>query len=67
VYKIYVVPSVFEIVFTVVKPAFPKELQESIVIFGTNKREWKKFLLDLIDEDQLPHELGGTIPTGFGY
>lgn len=53
-------PTIFEVVLSIVKPALPKELQQSIVLFGTNKRDWQKYLAEIADEDQLPFEFGGT-------
>jgi hypothetical protein len=33
---------------------------EAISIFGKNRKEWQKALLDVIDESELSSSLGGT-------
>lgn len=36
------------------------ETMKAIKLYGTNKKVWQKILLDFIDRDELPTELGGT-------
>jgi hypothetical protein len=50
-------PSSFTAIWNVMKPWISKDTQEKVEIFGS---DYKSFLLDLIDEENLPESLGGT-------
>ena len=43
------------------KPFFAKCTYEKMVIYTSNKEEWKAALLELVDADQLPKSYGGTM------
>jgi len=54
------VPPAFEIVLAAVRPLFSDHTKKVLSIFGSNKREWEPILLDFVEKDQLPPEIGGT-------
>ncbi len=34
--------------------------KKALQVFGTNRRKWQSYLMDRIDEDELPTEYGGN-------
>lgn len=43
------------------KPFMHQATIEKIRIFGSDRQEWEKALLEEIDADQLPQHYGGTM------
>jgi len=56
-------PSLFEVVLRVLRPIMAPETRVALKVFGTNKPQWQKFLRDIIAEDQLNRDFGGTRTT----
>lgn len=58
--KAYVInaPKIYPIIYNLVKPFLSEETAKKIHVFG--KDNWKKALLQDIDEDELPLHWGGT-------
>lgn len=61
-----VVPSIFSVAFSMVKPFLSKATLTKISVFGSDKGEWSKALLEQIDANELPAHYGGclTDPDG---
>ncbi|OXA58587.1 Patellin-4 [Folsomia candida] len=53
-------PASFEIVLAAVRPVMSKETREALVIFGTNKQQWRRYILSMVPPDQLDHQFGGN-------
>lgn len=53
-------PAAFEVVLNLVRPVMNDAMRKSLIVFGTNRAEWKKAVLSLIAEDQLARQFGGT-------
>jgi CRAL/TRIO domain len=54
-------PKIFTVVFSMFKPFMTQSTIDKFRIFGTDKDEWIKALLEDIDRDQLPKHWGGTM------
>jgi len=53
-------PPFFRVVLDILRPFAQPPLRGLVKRFGTDKEEWRKFVLNLIPPDQLPITLGGT-------
>jgi len=53
-------PPFFRVVLDILRPFAQPPLRGLVKRFGTNKEEWRKYLLNIIPADQLPVTLGGT-------
>ena len=56
----------FGVLLNIVTPFLNKTTVDALKVFGPNKEEWSKALLEEIDADQLPAYFGGkaTDPDG---
>lgn len=43
------------------KQAMSPDTKNALQVFGTNRRTWQNYLLELVEEDQLPIEFGGNL------
>ncbi|CAL8068094.1 unnamed protein product [Orchesella dallaii] len=57
---IFNAPPTVQAVRPIVRQAISTHTRRHIKIFGSNKVEWRRYLLDFIDEDQLTEDFGGT-------
>lgn len=55
-------PSVLAITYRIIQGFLDEVQQKKIRIFSTDRKEWLPVLLELIDEDQIPQQYGGTAP-----
>ncbi|OXA51620.1 SEC14-like protein 2 [Folsomia candida] len=53
-------PPFFRVVLDILRPFAQPPLRGLVKRFGTNKEEWRKYLLNIIPPNQLPVSLGGT-------
>jgi len=58
-------PAIFDNVLKAILPLVSPSSRKALVIMGHDKNKWKSHLLDEIDADQLPIDLGGTKPDDF--
>ncbi|ODM89583.1 Retinaldehyde-binding protein 1 [Orchesella cincta] len=54
------VPTIFTYIYTMIKPFFPKKLQDRVIFFSTTSRKFKE-LHQRLSPDILPTFLGGTL------
>ena len=59
--KYLIVPRIFSMAFSMVKPLLSETTLNKIRIFGFNRSEWQAALLEEIDSDQLPACYGGSM------
>jgi len=53
-------PKIFAVLYNLIKPCLHQATVDKMKIFGSNKDEWSKAMLEEIDADQLPVHYGGT-------
>ncbi len=53
-------PPFFRVVLDILRPFAQPPLRGLVKRFGTNKEEWRKYLLNIIPASELPVTLGGT-------
>jgi len=51
---------VFGVVLDALKPFMSPQTRNAFKIYGTNETVYEEALLNIIDQDQLPHSAGGT-------
>jgi hypothetical protein len=56
-------PNTFAKFYKLFKPALSERTQKILTIFGTKKEEWKAYLAERIEEDQLADWFGGKKPA----
>jgi hypothetical protein len=54
------VPRTYDIFLKNLSPLLSKETKKIIHTFGSDRTEWSKFILNIIDANQLPYRFGGT-------
>lgn len=57
----FLVPSVFTMVFAMIKPFLGQGTLDKLKIFGNDPKTWKAALLEEIDASQLPVHYGGSM------
>lgn len=60
-FSISLVPSVFTMVFAMIKPFLGQGTLDKLKIFGNDPKMWKAALLEEIDASQLPVHYGGSM------
>ena len=56
-------PSVFKILFDLVKPLISMRTMKKIDIFGYDREKWEKAILATVPAEELPKRWGGTRET----
>ncbi|ODM93185.1 SEC14-like protein 2 [Orchesella cincta] len=57
---IFNAPQTLQTLRPLVRSAISGHTRRHLKLFGTNKAEWQKYLLEFIDKDQLTEDFGGT-------
>jgi len=52
-------PRIFSMLFAMIKPFLSEATVSKISIFDSNEKNWKKAVLEIVDEDQIPPKYGG--------
>ncbi|CAG7815173.1 unnamed protein product [Allacma fusca] len=55
-------PTIFNYLFTLIKPLLNSRTLAKVQIFGPNKQKWQEVILRQIDADQIPPFWGGSKP-----
>jgi len=60
-YRLYVLntPDIFQNIIQLIRPFMSEESRKDLTVYGYNRDQWRKVLLDNIPEDQLPQKFGG--------
>jgi hypothetical protein len=64
-HDVFTAPATFQIVLRALQAVMSRATQDAIKIWGPNRNEWQKNLLQFISEDQLDPEFGGTREPNF--
>lgn len=56
-----IAPTLFTLLFSIIKPFMHQATIDKIRVFGANKSEWAPAILEDVDPDQLPEYYGGTL------
>ncbi|ODM91320.1 SEC14-like protein 2 [Orchesella cincta] len=57
---LYNTPGVFELVLRVIRPLMSQVSRDSLKVYGQDKAQWSKALLNTADKTQLRPEYGGV-------
>jgi len=55
-------PAAFDVLLRIVYPVLSDEVKDFLKIYGTNKKEWHKAVLEVVPEDQIRVQFGGIKP-----
>jgi hypothetical protein len=61
-YDCYLAPETFKFLLSIATPHMKgeRENKDATQIFGANKKEWQKVILDFVPPDQIRYQFGGT-------
>jgi hypothetical protein len=60
--SIFAAPKIFDLPLKILTNVLPKNVRDSLKVYGHNKGEWLPALHEQIPVDELPAEYGGTKP-----